>query len=116
MLQLLYHVSFGIGFMGIVVIIWGTLVATAEFFRFELTRVRGGNKCPGRELTRHHYGSYILLGLEFLIAADIVHTLMQPDLTELAGLGAIVVIRTVLSFFLNREMATHTCDSEAKAE
>lgn len=116
MIQLLNRISFGIGFMGVVVIVWGTLITTAEFFPLEVFRLRGRNICLSREFMRHHYGSYILLGLEFLIAADIVHTMMQPDLAELAGLGAIVSIRTVLSFFLNREMATHTFDSKASTE
>ncbi len=102
--------------MGVVVIVWGTLIAIAEFIRLETMRLKGGNICHSRELMRNHFGSYILLGLEFLIAADIVHTLMQPDLNELAGLGAIVAIRTVLSLFLNREMATHNCHAKVNEE
>lgn len=116
MIQLLNHVSFGIGFIGVVVIIWGTTVTSVQFFMLEAARLRGRNVCSSRELLRHHFGSYILLGLEFLIAADIVHTLLQPDLKELAGLGAIVAIRTILSFFLNREMTTHTCEPETDQE
>jgi hypothetical protein len=36
--------------------------------------------------------------LEFLIAADIVHTVLTPTLIDLAILGAIAAIRTVISF------------------
>lgn len=49
-------------------------------------------------------GYYLLLGLEFLIAADIVDTLMKPELRELIVLGAIVAIRTIISFSLNAEL------------
>ncbi len=42
--------------------------------------------------------------LEFLIAADIVSTISHPTLQEVAVLGSIVALRTVISFFLNREM------------
>jgi uncharacterized membrane protein len=42
--------------------------------------------------------------LEFLIAADIIHTIVEPTLKELAILGGIVVIRTIISFFLGREL------------
>jgi Protein of unknown function (DUF1622) len=45
-----------------------------------------------------------LLGLEFLIAADIIHTVLTPTLADLAILGAIVAIRTVISFSINWEL------------
>ena len=48
--------------------------------------------------------SYLLLGLEFLIASDILKTVLEPTLNELAILGGIVVLRTVLSVFLNKEI------------
>jgi len=51
------------------------------------------------------------MGLEFMIGADIVRTLIRPSLQELAVLGSMVAIRTVISFFLNKEMGKdHTDD------
>jgi uncharacterized membrane protein len=52
----------------------------------------------------HHLGYYLLLGLEFLIAADIVHTVLTPTLPDLAILGAIAAIRTVISFSITWEL------------
>ena len=49
-----------------------------------------------REL-RHLLGYYLLLGLEFLIAADIIDTLMKPTPQDLLVLGVIIVIRTVIN-------------------
>ena len=49
-------------------------------------------------------GQYLLLGLEMLIASDIIQTIIDPSMEELAIVGSVVVIRTVLSFFLNREI------------
>ena len=57
-----------------------------------------------KEDLRHHLGYYLLLSLEFLIAADIVHTLLTPTLADLAILGAIVAIRTQISFSINWEL------------
>jgi uncharacterized membrane protein len=63
---------------------------------------------------RHHLGSYLLLGLELLVAADIIHTILEPDLKSLAVLGAIVGIRTLLSFFLNKELHdSHNCSDDS---
>ena len=47
---------------------------------------------------------HLLLGLEFLIASDILKTVVDPTLDELAILGGVVVVRTVLSVFLNKEI------------
>jgi len=64
---------------------------------------------------RHHFESYILLGLEFLVAADVVHTLTRPSLSERAILASIVAIRTVLGFFVYREIASHPCGTAEQA-
>ena len=110
MMIVIEYLSFGIGIVGVAVITWGALLSVVEFVRLEIVRVKGGNVCHRREMIRHHFGSYILLGLEFLVAADVVHTIIKPSLRGMAILGSIVVIRTVLSFFLNRELASHACD------
>jgi uncharacterized membrane protein len=60
-------------------------------------------------------GYYLLLGLEFLIAADIIDTLMKPATQDLIVLGAIVAIRTVISYSLNSELAHETPHPERAA-
>ena len=112
-MEILAHISAAIGIVGIVVIIWGLLVGLLEFVQMEYKRFRGRNICTQREHLRHHIGSYLLLGLEILIAADIVHTVYKPTLRDLGILGAIVAVRTVMSFFLNRELSeSHNCAND----
>lgn len=54
---------------------------------------------------REQFGRTILLGLELLVAADIVRTVAtQPTLTNVAVLAIIVLIRTFLSFALGVEL------------
>jgi uncharacterized membrane protein len=54
---------------------------------------------------RNSIGGAILLGLELLVAADIVKTVTsKPSLTDAAILGMIVLIRTVLSFTIEVEI------------
>lgn len=54
---------------------------------------------------RYRLGRAIILGLELLVAADILRTIStQPTLTEVAILGGIVLIRTFLSFSLEVEL------------
>jgi uncharacterized membrane protein len=49
-------------------------------------------------------GRFLVLGLEFQLAADILRTAIAPRFTQLAQLAAIAAIRTVLNFFLGREI------------
>jgi uncharacterized membrane protein len=110
MMSVIEYLSLGIGIAGVAVIAWGALLSIIQFVRLEAAQVMGREICKRRELIRHHFGAYILLGLEFLVAGDVVHTIIKPSLQGMAVLGSIVAIRTVLSYFLNRELATHTCE------
>src|ERR1051325_10413666 len=107
----LHHFSFGIGFLGVLVIVFGVAGGVARFLRSEIQSARGKNVEEDRKRLRHVRASYLLLGLEFLIAADIIDTLMKPSVQDLIVLGAIVLIRTVISYSLNAELK-----SEQKAE
>jgi len=91
--------------IGIAVISWGVLLMVFRLLMLEFRRLKKIHIYPEREIIRHQLGSYLLLGLEFLIAADIIHTVTHPTITDMAVLASIVVIRTVISYFLDREVA-----------
>lgn len=55
---------------------------------------------------RRELGLTIVLGLEFIIAADVIETTTTPDYYSLGILGSIVLIRTFLTFSLSREIST----------
>jgi uncharacterized membrane protein len=100
----LHQASFAISVLGVLVIVLGVLAGLARFLRSEISAIRGHEISDERRQLRHALGYYLLLGLEFLIAADIIDTLMQPSFQELGTLGAIVLIRTVISYSLNTEL------------
>ena len=101
----LHHASFGIG---VLVIVFGVLGGLVRFVRAEFSAARGLVVDEERKKLRHVLGYYLLLGLEFLIAADIIDTLMKPSVQDLIVLGAIVLIRTIISFSLNAEVGRVT--------
>jgi uncharacterized membrane protein len=109
-MEIVTAVSLGIGVIGVAVIVWGSIVSLIELCRVEIERLRGTSSFEKRNLVRQHYGFYLLMGLEYMIGADIVRTLVRPTLQELAVLGSMVAIRTVTSYFLNREMAQVSTD------
>jgi len=50
------------------------------------------------------FGVWLLLGLEFELAADVARTVITPTWTEIGQLGAIAVIRTFLNYFLETDL------------
>jgi len=109
------HATFGISVLGVLVIIFGVLCGVVRFLRSEVSAVRGANVEGERRKLRQALGYYLLLGLEFLIAADIIDTLMKPTTQDLIILGAIVAMRTVISYSLNAELEPEPARQEKEA-
>src|SRR6516162_9539147 len=100
----LHQASFAISILGVLVIVFGTAAGLTRFLRSEFVALRGHEVTEDRRRLRHVLGYYLLLGLEFLIAADIIDTLKKPGAQDLMVLGAIVLIRTIISHSLNAEL------------
>ncbi|MDE3722489.1 DUF1622 domain-containing protein [Nocardiopsis sp. N85] len=87
---------------GVAVIVVGMVAATAVFFHRLVRRV------PFAEVYRPYrqgLGRAILLGLEFLVAGDIIRTVaIEPTFGSVGVLAGIVLIRTFLSFSLEAEL------------
>jgi uncharacterized membrane protein len=58
-------------------------------------------------------GRYLALGLEFQLGSDILSTAVAPTIAEVEILAAIVVIRTVLNYFLSKEIEREREEVEA---
>ena len=95
----------------LLIVTYGALIGIISFLINEFKRFTGKYSTNLRHL-RATFGTYLLLGLEFLIASDILKTVLEPTLNELAILGGIVVLRTILSVFLNREIKDLEAESE----
>lgn len=85
---------------GVALMIAGALIATIVAARRTVTRDPGAYRLYRRQL-----GRSILLGLELLVAADIIRTVaVTPTIRSVIVLAAIVLIRTFLSFSLELEI------------
>jgi len=85
---------------GVSVIVIGALIASTRF----LFQRRGETSILFR-LYRQDMGRAILLGLEFLVAGDIIRTVVvDPTFDNVIVLGLIVLIRTFLSMSLQLEL------------
>ena len=57
-----------------------------------------------KELIRIQFGSSVAVSLELLLGADVLATAVAPSWNDIAKLAAIAVIRTLLNYFLEREL------------
>jgi uncharacterized membrane protein len=96
------NVARGVEVLGIATLVLGLAVALV---RGVLALASGQPAEQAYRVIRTLFGRSILLGLEFLVAADIIRTVaVQPSLENVGVLGLIVLIRTFLSFSLEVEI------------
>ena len=103
-IHFMHLVSFAIGLVGCLILAYGVVISFLHWLRTERMFWSGQPPQSEREALRRQLAYYLLLSLEFLIAADIIDTIVEPSLEELAMLGAILAIRTVISLSLNWEL------------
>lgn len=91
--------------VGVLIIVLGALASTAVFGHHLLKR---RELHPAYRSYRQGLGRAILLGLEFLVAGDIIRTVaISPTFQSVGVLAVIVVVRTFLSFSLEVELEGH---------
>lgn len=97
---------------GAVVIIIGAVWAFLRFVWAGLVHRSAGAFVPVR-LT---LGRFLALGLEFQLAGDVLRTAVAPSWEEIGQLAAIAAIRTVLNYFLGKEIAEERREIEEDEE
>ncbi len=86
------------------VLVFGVLLCAIHLIQIIFSKDTRSNKLQRVKHAKIELGGFVLLGLEILIVADIVETVIRPSFNEIILLAAIVLIRTVISFFLNKEV------------
>ena len=107
------NVALAIEFVAVVVIAYGAADATVRLVGrlFRRTTVTGQ-----RKEVWLRFAVWLVLGLEFELAADVVRTVIAPSWTELAQLGAIAVVRTFLNYFLEKDLESYGESARSSAE
>lgn len=86
-------ISLGFGLLGIMVIVGYALASLNVLW-----------KTRNFKRSRQVVGEGILLGLEYILAGDVIRTIIMPYYYQLGILAGLAVIRTLLSYFLNKEL------------
>lgn len=93
---------------GAIVIFVGALLAFVRFVRAAMPPHHDEHYTS----IRLGFGRYLVLGLEFQLASDILSTAVAPTFEEIGKLAAIAAIRTVLNYFLGKEIAAERAEVE----
>lgn len=85
----------------VLIVLYGSLEAFVNLLRVVAApRTSHGE----RKAIWRRFGMWLLLGLEFELASDIIGSVVSPTWDDLGRLGAIAVIRTFLNYFLERDL------------
>jgi uncharacterized membrane protein len=95
------YIALGVEASAALIIAYGAIQALYGSFR---TIVEKRSQVGQRKDVLLNFGVWLLLGLEFELAADIVRTAISPTWTDIGQLTAIGVIRTFLNFFLEKDL------------
>lgn len=81
----------------------GLAYAVVSFVRASLL-ASGQDQVSQLQLIRRQFGAYLSFGLELMILSDLLVSIVSHTLEDLYHLGALVVIRTLIGYFLNKEI------------
>lgn len=93
------QIAFGVEIVAALIIAYGAAEATIGLLRAMRLWSHGG-----RKRVWQRFGMWLILGLEFMLAADIVRTAISPNWEQIGQLAAIALIRTFLNFFLEKDI------------
>ena len=105
--DILQYLIYFLEFLSILVIVYGV---ARQFWNFAKSEFKSENQRAQVNfiiILRNYLGTYILFSLEILIGADIIESIISPTLEHLLLLAILVIIRTVISYFLNKEIDPH---------
>jgi uncharacterized membrane protein len=85
------------------IMVWAFLVAVYAFVQASFGGA-AAERIMRLQVARCDLGVKLVFALELLIISDLLHTVVSHTLDDLWFLAALVIIRTVISYFLNREI------------
>ena len=97
----------------IAILLLGLLRFAKDFVSGEILRRDAHERGHRLNVGRLTLGRHILSGLEVLIVADLIRTMLHLTMENILLLGGLVAIRSLISFFLEREMSH--LDQEGKS-
>src|SRR5699024_930627 len=88
----------------IIILVVGVFLVLKTLFDWRTLKKDYGQRNSRNAEIRKLLASYILLSLEVLVVADIIESVIKPTWADILKLALIILIRTIISYFLNLEI------------
>lgn len=102
--EILVNVVFIVKLVAVAILLIGLFLCLKDLISIAFSKKIYAAKLSRIQVVKTSLGRFVLLGLEILIIADIIETVINPSFADIGRLGALVAIRTVISYFLNKEI------------
>ena len=106
------YIALSVETVAVLIVAFGAAEATLALLRI-VARPRATH--GERKALWRRFGVWLLLALEFELAADIVRSVISPSWQDIGALGAVAVIRTFLNYFLEQDLE-HAVESQERAD
>jgi uncharacterized membrane protein len=106
--------SLGLEALALVIIVIGAIEAVVSIVRVMVLRPRATG--TEKRMVWLEFSHWLVAGLTFQLAADIVQTMVVPGWEDVGKVAAIAVIRTFLTYFLDRDIDTMRERNARRAE
>ena len=102
--DILHYIIWSIEIIGIGIIVFGTFYSLFKMFVNKYKSIKEGNKASAS--VKLVLANYLALGLEFMLAAEILKTVtINREWSEIMILGAIIILRAAMSLLISWELS-----------
>jgi uncharacterized membrane protein len=102
--NILEYIAKGIDILGVGIMLYGFVRSLLRFVSVEIKNTKFSIRFADIQAIRCEIGVYTLLALDFLIASDIVHSILDISNQQLITLVVMIIIRTGIGHFLSKEI------------
>ena len=89
---------------GSLIMVWAFIASVVSVVGSEFRRGGARNRFRDLQVARCELGTKLVFALELMIVSDLLQTIISRSIDDLIFLGGLVVIRTTIAYFLNREI------------
>ena len=102
--EILEWLAVAVDLTGALIMVWAFVAAVIAVVRSSISAGDARSRILGMQAARCGLGVKLVFALELMIISDLFHTIISRSVDDLILVGGLVVIRTAIAFFLNKEI------------
>ncbi len=102
--EILEWLAVAVDLTGALIMVWAFVAAVVAVVRSSISAGDARSRILGMQAARCGLGVKLVFALELMIISDLFHTIISRSVDDLILVGGLVVIRTAIAFFLNKEI------------